>query len=509
MASRGRHAKQRVPKARGNHGAARRLNLGVLALISCLAVFTVGSPFAMAKVLSAPHSAHKVSASVAHRAEHHRRIIRMVHQNRITRDISDSYTSAAAPNARHGHVHRLLATDMRHHRKVAFVKFRVRGLPSTASVTRVTVSFTRDRHRLPSTRLVLHRVNPRSWNQRTLVERRAPRMGPQLAAGYARPGDKNVRFTLSHGITGNGLYGFALSAQTRNRVVRFQSREDAHAPVLTVSYVYPVVVGTGGGPLPTPTTDTDLAEPDSDPTSPSPTPSPTGSPTPWIPTPTTRPRRARRRPRHDPDLAEPDPDPDLAEPDTVAARVADSFGFPDAHADPHLHVPHHRLPLRRLRPRRRPRRPRARRRRRRRPRRPTPTPTLRPRRRRQPRRRRRRRRQPRRPTPDADPDPPTPTPTPTPTPSPTATPTPTPTPAPTPTQSGKTCTLSSMLVPSCGVLFGGIFNRWGGGDIMSEYNDAGAGQAFISCWITTIAGRGRSFRRPTSSWRRRRERFFN
>ncbi len=32
-----------------------------------------------------------------------------------------------------------------------------------------------------------------------------------------------------------------------------------------------------------------------------------------------------------------------------------------------------------------------------------------------------------------------------------------------------------MLVPSCGVLFGGIFNSWGGGDIMSEYNDAEAG----------------------------------
>jgi hypothetical protein len=62
----------------------------------------------------------------------------------------------------------------------------------------------------------------------------------------------------------------------------------------------------------------------------------------------------------------------------------------------------------------------------------------------------------------------TPTVTPTPTLTPSATPTVTPTPTPTKTSG---CTLSSMLVPSCGVLVGGILQSFGGSNFAQQHNN--------------------------------------
>ena len=283
--SSGRRRADRKP-GKGRRRAVRRINLAAVAVAGCFVASAAAAPFAAALVVSpvARHSAsahHGASTNLDKPKPHRGLVIRMEHRVASSRDISDTYTSAGTPNLRHGHYHRLITTNKRHHRKVAFIKFRVTGLPRNGILKSATIEFTRYRHRLPASRLDLHRVNPRGWSQRTLTQRREPRLGRLVATRHVRRGSTTVTFSIKHDITGDGLYAFALTTHARH-VVRFQSREDAKAPTLKLNYVVPVLVistGPAGGspsPSPTPTPTTSPSDPPS--SSPSPTPPPTDSP---------------------------------------------------------------------------------------------------------------------------------------------------------------------------------------------------------------------------------------
>ena len=83
------------------------------------------------------------------------------------------------------------------------MKFRVTGLPRGGRVTRATVQFTRYKHPLPNSVVQLHQVDPRGWSQRTLIERRAPRLGRSLSTRHTRrdlPGGAPRLFADATGI---------------------------------------------------------------------------------------------------------------------------------------------------------------------------------------------------------------------------------------------------------------------------------------------------------------------
>jgi hypothetical protein len=154
----------------------------------------------------------------------------------------------------------------------AYLKFTIAGVPNGATNVRASLRVTSASNGTFTTTL---RGASTSWSESSLTWANQPgTTGTKIAGIAALPAGQSRSVNVSSLISGNGTYGFVLTAPADSPVTRFGSSESATPPVVTVSWD-----GAGGIPVPSPTpTTTPTTAP----------PSPTGSPTP-TPGPTVRP----------------------------------------------------------------------------------------------------------------------------------------------------------------------------------------------------------------------------
>jgi hypothetical protein len=223
----------------------------------------------------------------------------------------DSYAMYGAPRMAPGGWGKLVTTHERGAKKVIFLKFDVKGLPSDADSVTARLHLWRDLHHMPRTAITVRRVARTDWREATLNGRNAPAVGALIDTVAVGWNDTSVTLDLRHAITHNGMYAFAVSAATTTDVVSFHASESGDlGPRLVVSYKpkpKPKPSPTTTSPAPSPTT-----------TSPAPSPSPTTtSPTPDPTTTSPAPSPTTTSPTPDPTTTSPAPSPTSSSPAPV------------------------------------------------------------------------------------------------------------------------------------------------------------------------------------------------
>jgi hypothetical protein len=217
----------------------------------------------------------------------------------------DAYASYDAPHAVRGSSVKLVASSQAGNRKIIFLKFAVRNLPTSLSSAHATLTLRRDLHHLPVSTLAVHSVSSSAWSEGTLSAATAPSVGATLDTAAASGAVSTVTFDLGSRVSRNGTYSVAVTSSNTKDTARFLSTEAGGGPRLTVTYV-----AAPKKPKPEPST----TSPAPDPTTTSPAPDPsTTSP---APDPTTT------SPAPDPTTTSPAPDPSCA----LSAKLVPSCG---------------------------------------------------------------------------------------------------------------------------------------------------------------------------------------
>lgn len=237
--------------------------------MNAVATLAVSGTVAMLSILSVPSiavAAGRSAGDAAARSAADDVTQRTVSRNTSDPDVSDSFIATGQPRRAHGTLPRLVVSGEPGNRKVAFMKFRVGGIPKGANVTHVSLTLTKLQQRRSASRLVVSRVRPDHWNQHSLTAARAPQLGARVATGHINGSSKQLTFHVRNSVRTNGLYAFAVGSRARHGVQTFSSREARRAPRLEVHYEYPVQVdqpqpGPAPTPTPTPTTPTETPTP--------------------------------------------------------------------------------------------------------------------------------------------------------------------------------------------------------------------------------------------------------
>jgi hypothetical protein len=241
--------KASTPTAR-RHTLAAAVSVAALSAIP-LAVATTASaaPLSSSAQTQTQDRASTTDSSAATPPQHSA----MVTRHLLVHAAADSFVAYRHPGRTVGSAGRLVASGMRHDRKVTYLKFQVQGLPAGADVRSATVRLTRDLHHLPTTRLNLHDVRS-TWTQRFLTARHAPHGTGRVDRRWVNRSMSVVRLSVRKAVHHNGTYAFALTSSSRRDVARFQSRETAHGPVLMLTYRVATLLEGHPTPVPAPTT---------------------------------------------------------------------------------------------------------------------------------------------------------------------------------------------------------------------------------------------------------------
>lgn len=187
---------------------------------------------------------------------------------------ADTYVSQAAPRQSHGSSTKLVASSKRGDRKVAYLKFAVRGIPAGASDVRATLVLSRTSHHLPKS-LEVRTVASTGWTEGKLTRVTAPAVGKVVAKYRTDRKAVSQRIGLGRVIVRDGVLALAVTSSSTKDVAIFRSKEaGSKAPRLELTYRVPVRPSARPSAIPT-------AIPTASPTaSPTATPDPSATPTP-------------------------------------------------------------------------------------------------------------------------------------------------------------------------------------------------------------------------------------
>ncbi|HKT02315.1 MAG TPA: DNRLRE domain-containing protein [Rugosimonospora sp.] len=146
----------------------------------------------------------------------------------------DAYTVSRHRTTHTGSQPRLVAGSQSGSTMVAYLKFRVAGLPG--AVRGATLTLVREQRQLPGTlRLALVGTG---WSEGGLSAANAPRPGRAVATVHPTRYASRVTFNVGSVVHGPGVYAFALTASGHGAAY-FRSAQSAYRPLLSVQSVVP------------------------------------------------------------------------------------------------------------------------------------------------------------------------------------------------------------------------------------------------------------------------------
>ncbi|GGK17787.1 hypothetical protein GCM10010124_07940 [Pilimelia terevasa] len=187
--------------------------------------------------------------------------------------VEDAYSVSGATKTATGSWTKLVTGRSGAQSYTTYLKFKVGALAAGTSVSKATLTLTRDVETFPAA-LRLKKAGSAAWAESALTHRSRPAVGTDIAAAAPAPTAATVTFDLGKNVLAGGVYAFAVTTPVA-KLARFRSSEAAAGkPTLRLT----VVKATAPTPAPVDPTPAPV-DPTPAPVNPTPapsTPAPTG-----------------------------------------------------------------------------------------------------------------------------------------------------------------------------------------------------------------------------------------